>query len=98
MKFKAICKDKYFRICIGICIFMCIILYGRFLGGDAVYIYPADIGSDTWHTYLPYYKYIIESVKSGRIASWSFSMGIGSNVLTMGSLIFDPFNVANKVY
>lgn len=68
------------------------IIYKDFITYKKLYVY-IDVGSDTYNQYLPMYKYLIGSIKSGDLSFWSFNIGIGASTLSLTSMLLDPFNI-----
>lgn len=85
-------KYKYFSLYLLFSILIASVLYRKFLLFNTTYIY-LDVGADTAFGYWPCYTYIINSIKSGHFAFWSFNIGIGTSTLSLSSFIFDPFNI-----
>jgi uncharacterized membrane protein YfhO len=91
-KIKDLVIDKYIILLSILTLAIACILYKDFLFGKRMYIYT-DIGSDTKNAYWPIYKYVIENIRAGTLDSWSFNMGLGTNIATVTSNVFDPFNI-----
>ena len=73
-------------------ILLTLIIFNQYIFGDKVYIFT-DIGSDTNVSFWPVYKYLIESIKNGDLSLWSFNIGIGGSIFSLGIFLFDPFNL-----
>lgn len=86
-KFK---KDKYLLSLIVLIAILSIIIYYKFITLGKIYAYK-DIGSDTINAYIPTYKYLVQHIKSLDLDFWTFNQGVGSNIFTIASGLFDPF-------
>jgi|GEM_PF-1708350 len=56
------------------------------------YIY-LDIGADTYSSNWPYYGWFGDQLRSGQLTFWSFSLGLGGNMISFSPLLADPFNI-----
>ncbi len=73
----------------------CIILfvtYGFLFFSGKLNIYM-DIGADTYCNYWPGYAFFSDYIRNPPYGGWSFQLGLGSNIFTYYSLLFDPFNI-----
>lgn len=69
-----------------------IVVLWHFLFGDKVLLFT-DIGGDTYYVYYPYYYLLTEYVSNLRLPWWSFQLGMGASVLSLFSLLYDPFSL-----
>ncbi len=65
-------------------------LFRDFIFGKQLLIYR-DIGSDTFYSYYRYYYFLIDQIRQGEFSFWSFKMGIGTSVLSLFPLLYEPF-------
>jgi uncharacterized membrane protein YfhO len=71
-------------------VLMIFIIFIKFIILKKIYVYE-DAASDTFDSYWPIYNYLVQSIKKFTLNGWSFEIGIGTNIITLGSFLFDPF-------
>ena len=71
-------------------IFMIFIIYIKFIILKKIYVYE-DAASDTFDSYWPIYNYLVQNIRDFTLNSWSFEIGMGTNIMSLGSFLFDPF-------
>lgn len=71
-------------------IFISLIVYHQFIFGDKLYLYN-DVGADTINSYWPFLNLISENIDNGW-SFWSFKMGIGTDMFSIGIFFQDIFN------
>lgn len=54
---------------------------------------PGDTGTDTIEQYVPFYTNILENIRSGCFDIWSFEYGLGVNLPSYQTWLYDPFNL-----
>lgn len=81
-------NKKSVLILFGILLPTCMFIFKNFLFGNQVLAY-ADIGSDTYDQYLPFYQSLIHHIRQGNFSLWDFYNGYGTNMYIMN--MFDPF-------
>ncbi len=83
--------DKYVILLFGAIICVSLVLYYPYLTFSKLYVFN-DIGSDTFDCYWPVYTYLMDWIREGN-GLWSFNIGVGTSVLSLATLLFDPFNI-----
>lgn len=69
---------------------LCIFIFRKFIFGDQIYCY-LDSNDDTFQSYLPAYQMVVNILKKNAESFMYLGNGIGSNLLTYQTTIFDPF-------
>ena len=54
---------------------------------------PGDTGTDTIEQYVPFYTNLIENIRNGSFDIWSFEYGLGVNLPSYQTWLYDPFNL-----
>lgn len=54
---------------------------------------PGDTGTDTIEQYVPFYTNLVENIRSGNFDIWSFEYGLGVNLPSYQTWLYDPFNL-----
>ena len=54
---------------------------------------PGDISTDTLDQYVPFYTNLVERISSGSFGAWSFEYGLGANMPSYQTWLYDPFNI-----
>lgn len=54
---------------------------------------PGDTGTDTIEQYVPFYTNLVENIKDGTFDVWTFEYGLGVNLPSYQTWLFDPFNL-----
>ena len=80
---------KNVSVMLGMLMLLSFIVFHKFILGISVYQFK-DIGSDTLNVYYPSYINIAETLRQGRLPSWSFEQGLGQNVFPFS--LSDPTN------
>ncbi len=83
-------KSKMGLLTIISALLICLIVYSPFIFGDKLYIFN-DVGSDTFDSYWPIYKYLTNMLQNFDFRQWNHSFGIGNDIYTFASFLFDPF-------
>lgn len=68
------------------------LFYRNYIWGPYYYCFQ-DIGSDTIRSYLPYYRFLIENLKSGSFQMMLWQMGLGVSAVTLTMQLLDPFSL-----
>ena len=68
----------------------CIIVYSSFIGGENYYLF-LDANDDTFQSYLPVYQLMVNKIRTGNWSLMDLCTGLGTNILSMQMVIFDPF-------
>ena len=89
MKKKLVNKKELYEL-ITIVIIILIIVYFDFFIFNKVYVYN-DVGSDTFDSYFPMYRFIVNKFKGGLGTTFMLEMGIGTSLFTLSSFLTDPF-------
>lgn len=73
------------------------VIFGTFYGGSRSFAFNiGDSGSDTIEQYVPFYAWLIGSVRDGSISLidfWTFDFELGVNAATFQQWMYDPFNL-----
>lgn len=83
-------KLKKNNLYLKLLVLMIFIIYIKFIILKKIYIYE-DAASDTFDSYWPMYNYLVQNIRNFTLSSWSFEMGMGTNIMTLSSFLFDPF-------
>ena len=89
-------KKKYNSILIltGCILLVSLFVYWKYIFGDRLFIFNInDIGGDTVNMYTPIYKEIVRKMHTGDWSLFSLNLGIGDQLLSYQSVIFDPFAI-----
>lgn len=54
---------------------------------------PGDTGTDTIEQYVPFYTNLVENIRNGSFDIWSFEYGLGVNLPSYQTWLYDPFNL-----
>ena len=73
-------------------ILLSVIIYRNYIFKENFYIF-FDAASDTVNSYVPYLIYISNMLHSFNFETWSFEIGLGTDLFSLGSLLTDPFNL-----
>lgn len=87
--FEVILGKKAIFLLGALLLVLLLVLFGSFLFGDKLFLFK-DIASDTINFYYPRLYYISQYLGEEGIPKWSFSEGMGQNILPMS--VGDPFN------
>lgn len=75
-------------------------IYGRlyaervgFAFGDGAVGSYLDVGADLIDLYVPFYRNLVDRVCTGAFGAWDFQYGLGVNLPSYQSWLFDPFNL-----
>ena len=75
-------------------LFGLVVIYWNFYISKTYFVYNVgDVGSDTTEQYYPFYLWLIDSVRNGTLASWTFDYELGVSIQTFQTWLFDPFNL-----
>jgi len=76
----------------AIIIGMSLVLYNKFVFGSFYFLFN-DIGYDTITLYWTGYYNATQIIREGLFSTWSFKMGIGSNMFVASHYFTDPFTL-----
>lgn len=70
------------------------VIYWNFFISKTYFVYNiGDVGSDTTEQYYPFYLWLIDKVREGKLSAWTFDFELGVNLQSFQSWLFDPFNL-----
>src|SRR5437588_3590583 len=80
---------KFFLVA-GCLLFVAALIFRDFLFGGAVLLYK-DVGRDSLEDYYPWFVHFSDYVRQNGFPSWSFSVGIGQDILYLaGDCLWHP--------
>jgi uncharacterized membrane protein YfhO len=91
-KIKKLLVDRDFRFYGLLVLIVYFVIYMPLFLTGKMYIY-LDIGADTYAAYWPTYAFIRDYFQTARFYSWSYQIGLGSNVFILSPWPFDPYNI-----
>ena len=84
---KFVVKNEFW-LALGLTVLLIIIIFNDFILGNSYYLFK-DIGSDSINLALPQLTLLTKYLHTGGFPMWSFSQGMGQNIMPSLS---DPFN------
>lgn len=88
---KKICKyEKTILLCMILLFAM--VVFQNFIFGNMLFVYN-DVNDDTFQSYLAAYQLIVNMIKNGNLSLMNLTAGLGSNILSFQTVIFDPFAI-----
>ncbi len=87
---KFLSSLKSVHLLILLILIIVLVLFWSFIIRINLFLYQ-DIGSDTVASYYPVFYYISNAIKSWQLTPFSFSMGLGNDILSHGTFWLDPF-------
>ncbi len=91
-KIKNLLVDGDFRLYALLVLIVYFVIYIPLLLAGKMYIY-LDVGADTYASYWPMYAFIRDYFRAADFYSWSYQIGLGSNVFSLTPWFFDPYNI-----
>ncbi len=79
-----------------VAVIMCLILYRDFIFGDKLMFYT-DVNSETYDSYLQYYTFCVEQIRSFSWEFLSFQIDTGQSPYPFINILADPFNIISAV-
>lgn len=83
-------QHKEYTVSLSIIFIISIILYNKFVSMSKVYIFN-DTGSDTFDSYWPFIRSLLETIRNGELPFWSHNMGMGTSQYATNIFMGDPF-------
>lgn len=69
-------------------------IYGRIYAQKVGFAFGVgDISTDVIDQYVPFYTNLVEHIQSGTFGSWNFDYGLGVNLPSYQTWLYDPFNL-----
>ncbi|MDO4849111.1 MAG: YfhO family protein [Coriobacteriia bacterium] len=69
-------------------------VYGRIYAQKVGFAFGVgDISTDVIDQYVPFYTNLVEHIQSGAFGSWNFDYGLGVNLPSYQTWLYDPFNL-----